>query len=114
MKKLSFYGKQALIFDEAKGALKDALEQMPSKKVVLFDFTKENWIEDDYYLELPQTFLYGKYNYADLYYLHTAYLDNGELYVEGQDAEEGRKYTFVPRDISTADLCEFADRVLEV
>lgn len=79
------------------------------QEVILFDMTVEDWNEDERFYELPTQFLYGKYNYADLYRLHRVYKEDGKIYVEGFDIETDGKYNFTLDQIAVDSLCEILD-----
>jgi hypothetical protein len=79
--------------------------------VTLFDMENKDYCEHDEFYELPQQFLYGKYGYAIIYYLHKVYVEEGKLYVEGFETEDGDDYTFDFDSLDVGNLVEIADSV---
>lgn len=106
----SYYDEVNKIYREAISKLKSEMEE--GMKIQLFDFDQENWHDDESYYELPQQFLYGKYNYADLYYLYKVYMQDGQVYIQGRGNEENEIYDFRPEDINAVDLTRLVDEVL--
>jgi len=98
---------------------KEAIKHLNSlikegQEVALFVFDKEgDWHDDDRYYDLPQQFLYGKYNYADVYYLYRAYKKDGVIYVEGRELEDGNLYAFELEYLDTGNLCYLTDSIIE-
>ena len=79
--------------------------------VVLFDITKEDYQDDDAFYDLPQQFVYGKYNSADLYVLHKVYREGDKIYASGYDSENGGDYELGHADISSDNFLYLVDCV---
>ena len=79
--------------------------------VVLFDITVEDYSDDDAFYDLPQQFIYGKYNSADLYSLHKVYREGDKIYASGYDSENGESYELGHADISSDNFLYLVDCV---
>lgn len=101
-------------FQLKKEAHENLLSLMSEGQVVtLFDMENKDYCEHDEFYELPQQFLYGKYGYATIYYLHKVYIENGKLFVEGFETEDGDNYTFDVDSLDCGNLVEVADLVID-
>ena len=110
---MSYLKKVSEINVQARDELIVRLSNVQDQEVKLFDLENKDIFDDDSFYELPAQFNYSKYNYAILYYLHRVYLEDGKLYAEGYDPEEGEPYHFTPDDIATDNFCFLVDSVIE-
>ena len=100
------------LFSTKKEAHEMLLSLLSDGQVVkLFDMDNKDYCEHDEFYELPQQFLYGKYGYAIVYYLHKVYVEDGKLFVEGFETEDADDYTFDFDSLDVGNLVELADRV---
>lgn len=81
--------------------------------VVLFDMDDEEFSEKDEFHDLPQQFVYGKYNSADLYSLHKVYREGDNIFASGYDSENGGDYELGHTDISSDNFLYLVDCVRE-
>ena len=87
------------------------LDSLVDEKVVLFDFSKDDWMDYDYF-ELPRTIVYGKHGSYDEYYIHAAYKKKDELCIVGRDIENGHENEFTSRDLYLEDFAYLVDCVI--
>jgi hypothetical protein len=108
---MDYYSQVLNIRTEAISKLKNEIEE--GMKIKLYDLdANEDYLCDEEFVELPTEYVYGKYDYGVLYYLHTVYMENETVYVKGIETSEMDEYDFNLNELFSDNLAQVVDMAL--
>ena len=105
----NYYDEMLNIYSAAVKKLTESLEE--GMVINLCEIQDEDGYTDAFY-ELPIQYLYGKYNYALPYNVHSVYMEDGKVYFKGREMEEGDDYDFSVGDLNLDVMVMVIDEAL--